>query len=444
MKILAALILTSIYLFTFALAYLKQKDLLSPLCFFNAFMFITTVPRLLRMRTISYNNYPITEWSIFLYLVITIISVLITNFSISVFQKNNYRPTASVGNKAYQELPYKKTIAILLFIIGALSKIYLIYKSGGIAFIWNNINYRTFMLRGNGYINSLEIFITIGIALMLDCYYLSKSKKYLKMTIFMFCVGSILLLAFGARAPFLKSVLTLTFVKNYRSKQIRFSSLLNIKAIGISILCIFLIVMIPMIRSEDNRNLYKEPVKWIKAASDDIGKVVNEISSVDKDIFTYEYFYKNKKWNGTNYIDLLYAPIPSKIYSNKPPVDDGVYLANIMLGYKVQPPTPYKEILYQSSVPFSSRGIMFANFGIIGVVLGSVILGYIYGKVYLKTKKSNYNIYRIIVYQIVIVEFGLSNKQIVSVIVPVTLILIIKSLYYRKLKDFEEGVEENT
>ncbi|WP_079525398.1 O-antigen polymerase [Solibacillus isronensis] len=438
MQILAALILSNIYIIGFLIGYLKKKDLLTPLCFFNLWMFLITVPRLITIDEIIYNGQPVTDSGIFLYLVFTIIAVLTINVSMIIFNNINSgqiisRKDSNNGNNASGQ-SYKKTIAILLFSVGALSKLYLINVNGGLAYIWSNLDKRSFMLSGSSYIDSLEILMVIGISLMLDCYFESNKRKYLIMTISMFLIGAVLLIAFGARAPLLEAIITLLFIINYRSNKISLSTILKPKIFGVILLCVLFIVMMPMLRFEDNKNLYSNPIEWIKSAAEDVDAIFEEISSVDKDVFTYSYFIESEKWLGSNYIDLLYTPIPRTLFPAKPPSDDGVYLANLMHGYDVEPSIPYKLIPYQSSVPFSSSGIMYANFGVIGLIIGSILLGYIYQKIYINMVKHNYSIYRIILYQFIIFKFGFSNQEILGSIIPIVIILTVEKVFYRRIK----------
>jgi len=406
--------------------------MLSPMCFFNLWMFITIIPRLITIEVNAYNNHYIQDSEILNYLIVTMIAIVVINITLYIFGGkivNSKVDALNVSQETNGNIRAKNITAILLFLIGAFSKVYLILKSGGISQIWANISARTFFLRGNGYIDNLEIFMIIGMALALDCFYTQRKRIYLIEFITMLVLGLLLLASFGARAPLLECVIILLFVKHYRSRKIQVSDIFRPNFIILVTLCLLFIVSIPMVRFENGKDLYKDPVLWISTASKDLESVITHISSVDKDIFTYSYFSNNSYWLGSTYKDLVLAPIPSSIYPEKPPVDDGVYLANLIQGYDIKPSVPYAYIPYQSSVPFSNSGLMYANFGLLGVIIGSILLGLVYILAYKQLRSRSFSIYRIVIYSIILIKFQFTNLHIVSVIVPVVLILLSEKVF---------------
>jgi hypothetical protein len=67
---------------------------------------------------------------------------------------------------------------------------------------------------------------------------------------------------------------------------------------------------------------------------------------------------------------------------------------------------------------------MYANFGIIGLVIGAVILGIIYEYFYMLLKDTEYNIFTIFVYHTIINTLALSSKNITQTIIPIGLLII--------------------
>src|SRR5690606_26344605 len=96
---------------------------------------------------------------------------------------------------------------------------------------------------------------------------------------------------------------------------------------------------------------------------EEIGSVTRSVSYIDHYLLVMEHFSVDNLWWGKSFIDILYASIPRKIFPDKPPVDDGVYLRSIAEGMDVTPPTPYKD-MYQSSWPPETIGTMYMNFWI--------------------------------------------------------------------------------
>jgi hypothetical protein len=106
------------------------------------------------------------------------------------------------------------------------------------------------------------------------------------------------------------------------------------------------------------------------------------------------------------------------MYIDKPPVDDGVYLANIIRGFQVEPVMAYTNIPFHSSSPFSSFGIMYANFCLSGIMLGGVILGMLYVKLYEKMVRSINSMKGILIYAYLMMAFGLSIHAMLSLLIP--------------------------
>ena len=176
--------------------------------------------------------------------------------------------------------------------------------------------------------------------------------------------------------------------------------------------------MIPMVRSSDFSDIYKSPGLWISEAVKNLSNVFESISFVDRDMMTYDIFATRSFWNGKSYLGLIYAWIPRSIFPDKPPVDDGVYLANLIRGFEVEPVMPYSQITLHSSSPFSSFGIMYANFGVIGIAVGAFLLAYIYYRLYRQMTVKGNDIGSVLIYGYLMLAFGLSIHSFLSFLVP--------------------------
>ena len=117
-------------------------------------------------------------------------------------------------------------------------------------------------------------------------------------------------------------------------------------------------------------------------------------------------------------MNLFVAAIPSSIYLNKPCVDDGVYLCNIMYGYSVSPNAGRHDLVETYSMPFTTPSCMYANFGFIGIIAGGIILGIIYRRIYSLLKK-NKNPFTILLYLTVIYQLELSTLSISQALIPI-------------------------
>lgn len=430
LKVLCVLILSIITLVPAIFAYKRSDDAFSPISFYNFFMFISIVPRLALMEENVYTK-TLSDETLSRYVIITVFGITMVNIFFLIFVKKLRLLYPINNSNMHLDLidRYENNRSIigiyLIFCVGALSKIYLLIRSGGIRYIWANINQRTVMLSGNNYINSLEVLMIIACALILEKY-LSEDKKKYGVTLIFFCVTtSLLLLSFGGRSSFVKLAVLLFIVINYRYKHFDIRTVFKPKYVVLLIILSLVIVMIPMVRNKDFSNIYQSPGLWIKEALKNLSNVFESISAVDRDMMTYDIFAERDFWYGKTYLGLLYAWIPRSLFADKPPVDDGVYLANLIRGYYVEPVMPYSQITLHSSSPFSSFGIMYANFGIIGIVLGALILSSIYFYLYKKMTLKGNDIGSVLIYGYLMLAFGLSIHSILSLLIPSIIIWIV-------------------
>jgi oligosaccharide repeat unit polymerase len=222
----------------------------------------------------------------------------------------------------------------------------------------------------------------------------------------------LILSSLGGRKSTIELVFISLLVWHYGVKRIRKIPFFKTIAI-IALLCLYFIA-IPLIRAPGGFEYYTNNMGQLWEDIYSNGEtLIKQTSYVDHYLLVINYFDSETYWWGKSFIDLLTAPIPSSIYPNKPPVDEGVYLRTIAEGYNPVPPTAYSD-LYQSSWPPETFGVMYMNFGFLGVILGMYILGAIYRFIYEYMNRSSFSLYSIIIYGIVLFSFHLSNLRIVQ------------------------------
>ncbi len=74
------------------------------------------------------------------------------------------------------------------------------------------------------------------------------------------------------------------------------------------------------------------------------------------DMFVFDHFKTADLWYGKSYANFFVQWIPSSLFPNKPPMDDGMYLYNMIRGLQVLPNTPTRELLHQPSIPVYQLG----------------------------------------------------------------------------------------
>lgn len=187
----------------------------------------------------------------------------------------------------------------------------------------------------------------------------------------------------------------------------------------------------------------ENPLSFIKNSNEGILETIKNESYVEFYMVIIKYFRTNEFWRGRTFLGLVTAIIPSSIFPNKPPVDDGTYLYSICNGRTdIVPPMAFNK-LDISSFPLETFGSMYSNFGIVGLFLGMIILGMVYKYFYRKMKEKSYNLFNTIIYIQVIFTFQLSTLrifQLFSIIIPLYILTfcidkILKKEYFCILKN---------
>lgn len=418
MRILMGIFLSLMYFATFLISYKKTKDIFNPLGFFSIMQFIGYIPGILFFE--QHMNVKLTLYNVSFVFIYQII-VLIT-FWIGVEIYNDIKKENEYIGIIY-EIPKNNKKAIYIFILGLISSIYFIYSVGGISFIMNNIQMD--FAAGNSYLLSLQLLMPIGIASM----FITKEKPKFTTVALMFLIYAANIFIFTRRAPILEALLLLIFIYNYRIKRISLKILINPKIIASFILLIFFILIMPTFRGSEGFSIFSNFSDIIKYIEKNILGIFGEFSNVSQDAFIYTNFNSKNFYLGKTFINIVPSFLPSTYFPWKPPVDDGLYLSNFILGNYISPPG--NIFPYMSSYPFSNQGSMYANFGIIGVIIGSIIIGYIYSFFYNLIKKNNYNVFTIIIYQLIVYKFVLSTKNIVQTLLAIILTFIVFKLFYK-------------
>lgn len=304
---------------------------------------------------------------------------------------------------------------IFFFILSILFFSYLIFSLGGLIDVIISANLRTTFLSGSTYL--VKITTTF---LYISVVFLIKSLSYKKINIILLLLFYIIyfltLSAFGGRSDFIVLLLVSFFSYSIFFKSIKIVTLKNL-AIVFGVL--IYVVVIPEIRV-DIINVDKTIFEIFNENIITIARG-NEYVSIQLAIlglFNYE-----NLWLGSSYIDLLYSVIPRSIFIDKPPIEEGIYIFNNIIGNSVTPSYPARKMTLVGWPP-GTMGVMFANFHILGVVVGYFILGVIYNFYYLALRNSNFNIPLVFIYLFVVIKFELTNHYIFHLI---TILILLKA-----------------
>ena len=191
--------------------------------------------------------------------------------------------------------------------------------------------------------------------------------------------------------------------------------------------------MVPMLRYYENATIYLSPSLWAKEALGNVNTIFREFSYLTGDMYTFEHFNLSNYWLGKEYLNIFVQWIPRSLYPGKPPMDDGMYLYNMMQGVAVTPNMATADLPFQTSVPFTLESSLFVNFGWVGVFMGCFLVGMLYQYVFRILNETQYNILTIFIYQTVIFEFVPSVLHTVSPLIGITFtaIIIVPLLHIR-------------
>lgn len=150
--------------------------------------------------------------------------------------------------------------------------------------------------------------------------------------------------------------------------------------------------------------------------------------------FILDYFSKNDPFWGRTYLDLLVSPIPSGVYPNKPPVDDGVYVKALLVQHAISFPAAASDFSGLGSIPPETFGNAILNFGRFAVPFFGCLLGVVFALA-LKTISVRYFgfVSIFIVYQSAL-NFQISNLRIVGLLTYIVFLSVLWAFVRLKIK----------
>lgn len=407
MKIIFGVLLGVIILSLAIFTYYRSKDLFHPTIIFLIVEFFNYVPGLILFLEESSIHFTVDG----LLKVVIFEIVFIVSFFVGSIHRGKYKEKMVL---------YDQPLFLIIFIfsIGLAAKVYAIHTVGGLMFVLQNgaLAYQM-QIRGYGLLTILYKFMLIGILALVDKTRIYPRRLRYKLILFFMVITYMSsFLIYTSRYPAFILVLILLCIFHFLFKKVKIMSLLNPKIIGI----IAIIMMLSSIS-------YNKRIDNTDAISTNPLKIVtNFFEHYDKngrDIFTYDYFKDDsRKLLGRGYLNLIPSMIPG--VENKPPTDDGFYLVNLIRGYSISFNMNFNQLPSRTgSVPFTSPGYLYANIGVVGIIIGGILTGLIYSGVY-KWMLSNKNSYSIAIFFYVVYSFGFSTGKIGPLITTVLFILL--------------------
>ncbi|PTL37903.1 O-antigen polymerase [Alkalicoccus saliphilus] len=429
-----SIILLTVFMVPMVIWRINGGDLFGPIMI-NGFMHVVTIIPYLFI--LSYDSDILgnlvlsrindLEISVAIYVLLQSIAYLFIVLGIS----SRFANTVSLKLPKFNTTISKKTYRTAFFIsflIGFIAFVYMIQTSGGFLHLLNNLEQRSSILSGVGYISVFVQLLTFAVVLLV--YSKKVHSPPSKNIIIAFFVILVMLIetTSGARKDAVFLLFFVFIVAHYSYYHFK-----NIpKKAWLILFFVFLYALsVPLLRDEGGIEHYaNSPEALIGDSIDNASNSLNGVSYVRHYLLVTNEFSVNDIWLGKSYLDLLVAPIPSNFYEGKPPIDDGVYLRTLAEGREVSPPMPYNE-LFPSSWPPETFGAMYMNFWIPGLFIGMYLLGFFYKITYTYMKNSNYSFFSIFLYGHIIINFELSNLRIVQAITFLSVLLIFSFVFFQ-------------
>lgn len=409
-------------------AYIGRRDVFSPRFIFNVFAWLKNIPYFVEYATT--NDISISQ--IETYILFKFISFVCVNVGITIYERNSVKKRYLYREYRKQSIRTYLRIGIIVFLIGLVLKVQTIMSSGGVFYIMTHIQSRKELMAGQYYNELLSnSLLTCGVLLSLLCYL--KKRKWSTFFIFgiIFLITAFSLIVFGARRPALMLLLQVIMLYHFVSSKILIRNIFKIKTLAITLVVVFFVLMMPMLRSEAETDLINNPTEWVQGAIDNSNTLFREFSYCDGDLFVFDYFDKHDLWYGRSYLNIPLQVIPRSVYPQKPPMDDGMYLLNLMYGQRVTPDMSTEQLYYQTSIPFTLEGSLFSNFGLLGIILGCILVGMFYQYVYKILVDTKTPIVMILIYQEIMFVFVPSVLHATSTIMICGIYWIIFQVLFR-------------
>lgn len=257
--------------------------------------------------------------------------------------------------------------------------------------------------------------------------YMSYNRIHKALIILIYIGYFIMLSIFGGRSNFVLLILVTFFSLSIFNDKFRIFSFKNV--IFGSILLIYFIIA-PALRGE---NILSKNIEYFDIIFDNLILLSKGNEYVNIQLSILGYFDYTNLWLGSSYMDLFYSFLPSSMYNDKPPVEEGVYYFNIIKGHVHSPPFPARKMILVGWPP-GTMGVMFSNFHVVGIILGYFILGRIYKLVYSLMINSNFNITLVYLYLFVLLKFELTNHYIfhtISLILSLSVLAFMQKIFLK-------------
>lgn len=261
-------------------------------------------------------------------------------------------------------------LAVGLVMVGARAS-----SAGGLSYLLENLARRTELTAGRAYLFAPGyIAFAAGIAASAQRYAAFKKRADLALMILVLLCGFAGMSVFGGRKDGLLLLCTALISYSYYVRPFKWTSLLlPVLVLGVAAYN----YVVHVARQVNGLALVlADPGEVLVAGLEDIAFFFKTLSYMDTYLFIIHYFQEEPYWGLAILRGVSTAFIPSLIYPEKPPVDEGVYVRALLEGEHLVPPVPARD-LYLSSLPPETLGNGYLAYGVIGVLVFMALKAYV-------------------------------------------------------------------
>lgn len=357
------------------------------------------------------------------YLVIIGIGIRVNNRKVLFVSSQSYASSPKPSNDISINFNIRRW-GIFFTIVGGIDFLLIMSKVGGIQYFFTHLQYRTFLTRDLDLLSWILPCLQYGPLLIV--YSLKGENKPISCKLLVLIVLAGFFSGLGGR----KAVVLLLFeaitIYHYTVRPISINKILAPKYIILFLFIALFFVTFVQFRTEGALEKFiEDPIAFFKSNNQGVIRVFTSESYVPFYMFIIKHFDNASFWHGSSYLGLLTAIIPSSLFAAKPPVDDGMYLYSICQGRTDIHPVMRTSELNGSSYPLETFGAAYANFGIVGLMIGMLLLGIVISFFYRKLNKTQYSFFSIIIYSQVIFGFEFSTLRIFQLFQAIVIAMII-------------------
>ena len=338
-----------------------------------------------------------------------------------------YKPKA---NHRKQFIKIKFPYLLFLLFIAFSSYLAFLIQVGGLELLLSSLSDKTELVRGSAITRLFFVYSSLVLASVSVCYFANSNRNLAKKVFlfFLLVLMFLMLASYGERKNSVLFLIIFVFSWHLWVKQISLSSFKFL--FGIVFLILFSALAPPLRESGAALKYALEPTQLFYDAIPHLGELFRRFSDIDLSMFIFNYFDSSDRYYYLSTLpNFFYGIIPSFMYPDKPPLDEAGLIYNLAKGINPGVDAPFNQYI-PVGWPLSRYTTGWVQFGIMGVViysiLTSIILVFLNNIAMKKNSPFVYPLYLIAA----VTGFGLSNAFIFNYLIGVVVITILY-LFYR-------------